>query len=150
MVCEKFSCSFVYGASDKKGREDLFNQLEGLKLHIIGPWLIMEDFNCIANINERIGQRPRNHEMVPLRRCMEVCEIHDLKSTRRFFTWTNKQEDPASVLRKIDRVLSNHSWESTFPTAEAIFLPEGEFDHTPMLVHFKQHKRSKPFKFFNH
>ena len=83
MVGEKFSCSFVYGASDKKGREDLFNQLEGLKLHIIGPWLIMEDFNCIANINERIGQRPRNHEMVPLRRCMEVCEIRDRKGLYR-------------------------------------------------------------------
>ena len=69
----------------------------------------MGDFNCIANINERIGQRPRSHEIAPLRRCMEVCEIRDLKSTGRFFTWTNKQEGLARVFSKIDRVSVNHS-----------------------------------------
>ena len=91
---KSFHCSFVYGASDKKGREDLFAQLESVKMHIDGPWLIMGDFNCIVDLNERIGQRPRNHEVEPLRRCMETCEIHDLKSTGRFFTWTNKHRVP--------------------------------------------------------
>ena len=120
-------------------------------LRIVGPWLLMGEFNCIANINERIGQRPHNSELNPLRRCMETCEIHDLKSTGRFFTWTNKQEVPARVLSKIDRVMGNHSWETTFPTVEAAFLPEGDFDHTPMLFHFfKQHRRTCSFKFFNH
>lgn len=50
LVGRKFSCSFFYGASDKKGREDLFNLLEGLKSHILYPWLIMGNFNYIANI----------------------------------------------------------------------------------------------------
>ena len=94
IVGQIFHCSFVYGASDKKGREDLFAQLESVKMHIDGPWLIMGDFNCIVDLNERIGQRPRNHEVEPLRRCMETCEIHDLKSTGRFFTWTNKHRVP--------------------------------------------------------
>jgi hypothetical protein len=67
---------------------------------------------------------------------MEVCEVHDLKSIGRFFTWTNKQEGYARVLSKIDRVLGNHSWESTFLIAEVVFLPEGDFDHSPMSVHF--------------
>ena len=90
---ENFSFSFVYGANDKKGREDLFNKLESIKNNNVGLWLLMGDFNCIANINERIGQRPHSSELDPLRSCMETCEVHDLKSTRRFFTWTNKQED---------------------------------------------------------
>ena len=106
----KISCSFVYSTSNKKGREDLFNQLEGFKPHIVGLWLIMGAFNCIANINERIGLRPRNHEMEPLRRCMEVCEVHDLKSAGRFFTCNNKQEGTARVLSKIDHVLGNQSY----------------------------------------
>ena len=90
---DKFSSSFVYGASGKKGREYLFTQLESIKNNIVGPWLRKGDFNCIANINERIGQRPHSSELDPLRSCMETCEVHDLKRTRRFFTWTNKQED---------------------------------------------------------
>ena len=77
---DNLSCSFVYGASDKKGREDLFNKLESIKNNIVSPWLLMGDFNCIANINERIGQRPRSSELDPLRRCMETCEVHDLKT----------------------------------------------------------------------
>lgn len=82
---------------------------------------------------------------------MEFCEIHDLKSAGRFFTWTNKQNGTARVLSKIDRVMDNHLWDTTFPNSEAIFLPEGDFDHIPMLVHFfKQPRRAKPFKFFNH
>lgn len=143
--------SFVYGASDKKGRDDLFTQLEGLKPHISGPWLIMGDFNCIANLDERIGQRPRTHELEPLRRSMEVCEVHVLKSTSRFFTWTNKQQGTRRVLSEIDCVLSNQAWECTFPTLEAVFLLEGDFDHTSMLVHFfMQHKRTRMFMYFNH
>ena len=111
----------------------------------------MGDFNCIANLDERIGQRPRSHEVEPLRRCMETCDLHDMKSTGRFFTWSNKQEGVSRVLSKIDRVMSNQLWDDTFPTPEAVFLPEGDFDHTPMLVQFfKQHQRNKPFKFFNH
>ena len=90
---DKFSSSFVYGASGKKGREYLFTQLESIKNNIVGSWLLMGDFKYIANINERIGQRPRSSELDPLQRCIETCEIHDLKNSGRFFTWTNKQED---------------------------------------------------------
>ena len=56
---------------------------------------------------------------------MEVCEIRDLKSTGRFFTWTNKQENTARVLSKFDRVMGNDSWESIFPMAEDVFFLEG-------------------------
>ena len=148
---DNFSYSFIYGASDKKGREELFNELENIKHNIVGSWLLMGDFNCIAHINEQIGQRPRSSELDPLWRCMDTCEIYDLKSTGRFFTWTNKQEGSARVLSKIDRVMGNHSWETNFPTSEVVFLPKGDFDHTLMLGHFfKQHRRTRPFKFFNH
>ena len=90
LISKNFFFSFVYGASDRKGRKDLFTQLEGIKAHIKGPWLIMGDFNYIANLDERIGQRPRIYELEPLRKCVEACDIHNLKITGRFFTWTNK------------------------------------------------------------
>lgn len=109
LVGEKFHCTFVYGASDKKGREDLFDQLGHIKFHTTGPWLVTGDFNCIAHMDERMGQRPRHHELAPLKNCMANCELHDLKSTGRFFTWSNKQEGASRVLSKIDRVMGNLS-----------------------------------------
>ena len=78
-------------------------------------------------------------------------DIHDMKSTERFFTWSNTQRGDARVLSKIDRMLGNPAWENSFPTTEVCFLPEGDFDHTPMLVQFLEPpKRAKPFKFVNH
>lgn len=47
--------------------------------------------------------------------------------------------------------MGNLQWETTFPNSEVMFLPDGDFDHTPMLVHFfKQHRRANLFKFYNH
>ena len=104
----KFQCTFIYGATDKKTREDLFSQHKNIHSLIESPWLLVGDFNCIANLNERIDQRPRNNEIEPLMICMENCGIHDLKSTGRFFTLSNKQEGALRVLSKIDRVMGNH------------------------------------------
>lgn len=89
-IGEKFHCTFIYGATEKKWRANLFAELENIKRHIDGLWLVLGDFNCIAKLDERIGQTPRNLEIVPLRRCVETCGIYDLKSTGRFFTWSKK------------------------------------------------------------
>ena len=55
-----------------------------------GPWLILSDFNCIANFNERIGKAMRLSEVEPLRSYIANCDIHYMKSTGHFYTWNNK------------------------------------------------------------
>ena len=54
-----FFCRFVYGASYRNDRLELFCQLESISKHIDKPWIALGDFNCIANFNERIGQAVR-------------------------------------------------------------------------------------------
>ncbi|XP_057530832.1 uncharacterized protein LOC130809184 [Amaranthus tricolor] len=109
-VGDNFNCSFVYGATDKKERGIMLTELENIGTTVTGPWIVMGDFNYIANLNERIGQKSRLHEIEPLRRCMVNCDIHDMKSTGRFFTWSNKQRGNARVLSKINRELENSAW----------------------------------------
>ena len=46
-----FFCSFVYGFNDKNGRLAMFQQLADLLC--AGPWIVLGDFNCLANLNER-------------------------------------------------------------------------------------------------
>ena len=64
----------------------MLSDLETIGAMMTDPWLVMGDFNCIANLNERIGQKPRLHKIKPLRNCMGNYGIHDLKNTRRFYT----------------------------------------------------------------
>ena len=54
----------------------------------------------------------------------------------RFYSWNNKQLGDRRVFSKIDRVLCNDVWDDQFPGMEAIFLPKGTFDHSPMVVQF--------------
>lgn len=86
-----FSCTIVYGATSKHVRLELLQHLEALRSLCNGPWIILGDFNCIANLNERIGQAVRLSKILPLKTCMENCNMHDMKSSGRFYTWNNKQ-----------------------------------------------------------
>ena len=147
----KFKCTFVYSATDKDVRQDLLNHLEDMNQEISMPWIVLSDFHCIANLNERIGSPPRLHETMPLRHCMESCGLYDLKSNGRFLTWSNKKAGSSRVMSKIYRTMGNHLWEDNFPNVEVTYHPKGEFDHTPMLFCFLHPiNTEKPFKFYNH
>lgn len=147
----QFSCTFVYGSSLKHERDDLFQQLECLANQCRGPWLFLGDLNCIANFNERIGKPVKFSDIIPLRSCLDKCKIHDMKSSGHFYTWNNKQDGGKRVFSKIDRALCNDQCDDMFDNAEASFLPEGCFDHSPILIQFyKQVRVSKPFKFCNY
>ena len=65
---------------------------------ILSPWIILSDFNCVANLDERIGSPVRLAEVQPLRDCLAICGVHDLKFHGRFFTWSNKQVGNNRVL----------------------------------------------------
>ncbi|XP_057250086.1 uncharacterized protein LOC130591167 [Beta vulgaris subsp. vulgaris] len=97
-----------------------------------------------------MGGNVREAELLPLRECVARCGLSDLKSTGAFYTWNNKQEGEARVFSKLDRALCNDKWLEMFPTSEAWFMPEGLFDHSPILV--RVHKEivqgNKPFKYY--
>lgn len=64
---------------------------------------ILGDFNCIANLNERIGSTPRVLETLFLRQYMENCGVYDVESNGRFYTRNNKKARYSQIMRKIDR-----------------------------------------------
>ncbi|XP_048491432.1 uncharacterized protein LOC125492761 [Beta vulgaris subsp. vulgaris] len=54
------------------------------------------------------------------------------------------------VFCKLDRVLGNEGWINAWQHTEVTVLPEGEFDHCPLVVRsFVNESRKKPFIFFN-
>ncbi|XP_010682147.2 uncharacterized protein LOC104897036 [Beta vulgaris subsp. vulgaris] len=92
---------------------------------VSGACVVLGDFNAIVNIEERVGQAVREREMVDLRYCMENCQLRDIKATRSFYTWTNKQEGLSRVFCKLDRPLGNENWFEEWSEVEANFMPEG-------------------------
>ena len=90
LVGFSFLCTFVYAASTKKDKADLFRSLGVMVMGVTRPWLILGDFNCTAHLNERIGARVRLSEVQVLRNCMMSCDVQDIKFNGRFYTWTNK------------------------------------------------------------
>lgn len=103
----------------------MFSNLQGMSSSINSPWVILGDFDCVANFDERQGQPIRFLEVKPFRDCLAWCGLHDIPFHGRFFTWTNKQAGSRRVMSKIDRVLANDLWDEAFPTASVIFLPGG-------------------------
>lgn len=82
--------------------------------------------------------------------CMQCCNMQDIKSVGNFYTWNNKQQGYARVYCKLDRVLSNQAWLDLYPSAEACFQNEGDFDHTPVVISVYEEgsKGRSPFKYF--
>lgn len=48
-----FCSTFVYGSTDRNERLELFRQLHDISRTISSPWLVLGDFNTVANFNER-------------------------------------------------------------------------------------------------
>uniref|UniRef100_A0A803QI18 DUF4283 domain-containing protein n=1 Tax=Cannabis sativa TaxID=3483 RepID=A0A803QI18_CANSA len=147
----KFFVSLVYAFNDVKKREELWDELEEVAHKIDEPWLIMGDFNEILKANERIGKRAQSLPSQRFRDSMEKCKMADLKFSGSFFTWNNKQTPEERIFSKIDRAMVNTQWLNVFPCSEAVFLPEMNFDHSPILVTIYEDKSygKKPFRYYN-
>ncbi|XP_062093871.1 uncharacterized protein LOC133799897 [Humulus lupulus] len=89
-------------------------------------------------------------------------QIRDLKTKEpwillRDFNATINQDErigerspPDRIVAKLDRVLGNPAWLERFPNANACFLPEGVFDHSPVVVSLSKTMElgKKPFCYF--
>jgi len=54
-------------------------------------WCLIEDFNTLRFKDDIIrGNEVQDHELRELASLLEACELHELKSTGAYFSWTNK------------------------------------------------------------
>ncbi|XP_074282800.1 uncharacterized protein LOC141607350 [Silene latifolia] len=147
-----FWYTLVYGFNKSQEREPLWKALKGFSALISGPWLVCGDFNSVTETKDRIGgSEVVWPEMAPMRSMMSDCQLYDMKASGSYYTWNNKHENESKVYSRIDRVLMNDQWLSTFPEAVATFLPEGLYDHCPCLIRTDAMyvNRKASFKYYN-
>uniref|UniRef100_A0A803PQY4 Reverse transcriptase domain-containing protein n=1 Tax=Cannabis sativa TaxID=3483 RepID=A0A803PQY4_CANSA len=132
---------------EEEDRRLLWKELEGLRTN--EPWVVLGDFNDIVEKGERIGKRA-HFTPTAFRECTIKCQLEDVKYGGSYFTWNNRQQGDDRIYSKIDRVMANPSWLNMYPIAEALFLQEGLFDHTPVIltVYPSLPSGRKPFKYF--
>ncbi|XP_062100242.1 uncharacterized protein LOC133806128 [Humulus lupulus] len=135
---DRFSRTIVYGFNEDSNRVQLWEDLKDISAQVQGPWLLVGDFNDILLSNERVGRRRTKAPTQEFRDCVDHCQLEDLKHSGAFFTWNNKQQPEDRVFSKIDRALVNSTWVDSFQHSEAVFLPEGNFDHSLVLVSLYQ------------
>ena len=84
-----------------------FNKWNNVSTHMCSPLIVLEDFNCVARMDEQISHEARFQETTHLWNCMFNCRVLEIKFSGRFFTWTNKRVWKGRVMCKLDRVLGN-------------------------------------------
>ena len=121
---EEFFCSFIYASNYVEERKILWEDIRhhhDSPMFRNKPWMLCGDFNEI--LDGYHGPR---------------------------FTWCNKRED-GLICKKLDRVLVNDSWCTTFPHSYSVFESGGCFDHTRgrIMLEAEAIGGRKPFKFVN-
>ncbi|XP_071729357.1 uncharacterized protein [Rutidosis leptorrhynchoides] len=151
----KFFCSFVYASNNGLERRSLWADLNGHN-HITKnhPWVIMGDFNVTLKLDEHCaGGSFMTEDMIDFQNCINQIEVEDLCSSGFHFTWTKSLLNPnCDTLKKLDRILVNDDFISSFNTAHAIFQPYLVSDHSPALLVIPDGIIHKPksFRFMNY
>ncbi|CDY37017.1 BnaA04g25950D [Brassica napus] len=90
--------------------------------------------------------------MTEFRDTLSHIGVFDLRFTGPLHTWSNKCPS-FPIAKKLDRVLVNQPWISSFPHSQASFLPPDFSDHSPAVLNLAVNlptSGTKPFKFFNY
>ncbi|XP_074283051.1 uncharacterized protein LOC141607600 [Silene latifolia] len=125
-----FCVSFIYGSNDADQREDLWAHLRLTAASV--PWIVLGDFNVVRCPEEKLSPNPPIlQEMVSFNSFLSDCQLDDIVCSGCDMTWTNKQESGTRVWSKLDRVLVNPLWLSSFPSSFAHFQEAGLSDHSP-------------------
>ncbi|KAK9740677.1 hypothetical protein RND81_03G053300 [Saponaria officinalis] len=143
--------TIVYGFNDGVSRKVLWTDLIGLVPSVDLGWLVLEDFNIVRTMDDKIGRHPLvKWEMLDFNSCLNWCSLDELYFQGGPFTWTNNQDGDARGWSRLDWAFFNPLWLRAFLDSIMRILPSRTSDHSPLLVLLGvQAAFKKSFKFLN-
>lgn len=112
------------------------------------PWIVLGDFICILDEDERFGGRDVTYyQLIYQLDCLSQAGLMDLSFTGPRYTWELR-----GVKSKLDRIMVNGVFLETFPNASAHFHPSGYVsDHSPrtLTIHPYLQPKANLFRYFN-
>ncbi|GJT92153.1 RNA-directed DNA polymerase, eukaryota, reverse transcriptase zinc-binding domain protein [Tanacetum coccineum] len=150
----KHFVSFVYAENTERERKPLWRNLTDHCVLVNGePWAVLGDFNVTIKVEECSNSfNVIDKDMEVFRRVLCNLELEDITSYGMFYTWIQKRMNPeAGILKKLDRILGNASFPSSYGSCFANFLPYMTSDHCPATLIYTDVKAIKPrsFRFMN-
>ena len=113
-------------------REQLWEDVIDISLHMSEPWDVIGDFNSVLHPNERIGGNLiEEGDIRDSALCLQRSELHKVKSIGVFFSWNNKR-----VWSRIDRILANELWYELFDFTHLEYVSEPSFRSHTTGAHF--------------
>ncbi|GJX13355.1 hypothetical protein Tco_0205113, partial [Tanacetum coccineum] len=153
MEKKELFCTFVYAHNRYTQRRTLWNSLRLHKHYVRDrPWCILGDFNAALFLQDySAGHSNIDISMREFKECVEDLQVMDVQYSGLQYTWTQKPMGNAGLLKKIDRIMANLSFNDTFAGAHAVFKPYRNSDHAPSVLRIPTVNKLKhqPFKFFN-
>ncbi|XP_071687068.1 uncharacterized protein [Rutidosis leptorrhynchoides] len=97
-----------------------------------------------------------NSMILQVDRQVILCLVESIDKKIKFYCsyvyGSNSGKERKSTLKKLDRIMCNNDFFSTYPQARGIFLPYMVSDHSPSLLNIPNClvKRKRSFRFMNH
>ncbi|KAA3467449.1 reverse transcriptase [Gossypium australe] len=143
-----------YGHPDGRKRNDSWNLLKCLSSDQSRPWVVLGDFNEIANSFEKKGGRRRSkRKMSEFRTALDECQLSDLGFVGRWYTWERGKFLSSIIRERLDRGVATFDWVNLFPNYQLEHLSHSFSDHCPILLDTISkaqngyHTQMRPFRF---
>ncbi|KAK1321159.1 hypothetical protein QJS10_CPA03g00797 [Acorus calamus] len=147
---EKILVTSIYASNSSAERQDLWATIKRISGSVGNRcWIVGGDFNEVRFSHEKVGGHPvHSRRLRRFNSCLLHSGIEDLRSIGHTMSWSNHQDN--RITCRLDRVLGNQAYISTYPYSVVEYLPPGISDHSPMKVISTPLLPSgpRPFKYF--
>lgn len=133
----KFFCAFVYAYPKKNLQHQLWNNIINLRPtnNEINLWLLLDDFNNIINLNEKVGgnRRVPSH-MIDFNKFLSEGSLISIPTSGVPFTWSNGHKDNTNIYERLERAITNSDWLNLYPNTSLHNYPIFGSDHSAILL----------------
>ncbi|KAJ4746716.1 DNAse I-like superfamily protein [Rhynchospora pubera] len=130
----KFRLTNVYGPSNQIGRDAFLHEIRTLSPPNNTPWLICGDFNLTLQPEERTNRLYNQAGTADFAKLVDELQLIDLQMDGRSYTWSSHRMNPS--MARLDRVLLNQSFASSYANIHHTSLANTSSDHCPLLCSF--------------
>lgn len=140
----------LYGPPIHFHKPQFWQSLLTISNSFMGPWLCIDDLNCILTQAEKRGGLLFTSSMSRgFDDFMADAGLISLGFSGSPFTWTNKRPFRVNIKERLDQAIANLDWRSLFSKACLKHFPISSFDHLPICLDTNgdPHIGPRPFKF---
>lgn len=127
-----WSLTTLYGPHDSERKRAFLNELADLHNALVGPWIIIGDFNLIKDLHDKNNDCINRTWMRRFCQTLNSSSLHEIPLIGRRYTWSNEQANPTLV--RLDRAFCNIDSEMLFPAAKLVPKSTAISDHCPLLL----------------